>query len=175
MIPVNHNNSKLKNWKTVAKRIMNWSTRYSDVHWKMLGAENINALYDCLSGFCHCHLNTGILNIFLFSDIEPAFRQRNIYAEFRDSRLNRMFIELFNRNKPLCDSLQQEYIHMLFGRDENIESTLLIPVVTDEFTLLFALGSRQHNSYRQGFELKLVEFLVRMFVRQFSTMLAAAK
>lgn len=74
-----------------------------------------------------------------------------------------MFIELFNRNKSLCDSLQQEYVTMLFGANEPVRSTALVPHVENNEWYLFALGSDEMNCYRQGFELRLIEFLIAVF------------
>ncbi len=108
--------------------------------------------------------DTDELNLFIFSDQSLSIRQAGIYLEPQDSRLRRMFIELFNRNKPLCDSLQDEYVDTLFGKPNTMQSTLLIPCSTADSSFLFAFGSQNRNVYQQGVALKLLTLIVDRFI-----------
>jgi len=135
---------------------------------ELVKADSIHSLYERLFKTCRDNFNVHDLNIFLFADKDPGFRQKKIYFESRGSGFLRMFTELFNRNKPLCDSLQQEYLQILFSGDEPVQSTLLIPHIEKDYHLLFAFGSHRLNAYKQGYELKLIEFLVAVFVVKFN-------
>jgi len=118
--------------------------------------------------------NADILHIYLFTDQPPSSQLPDIQVEPRDCRLQRMFTELFNRNKPLCDSLQQEYITLLFGNTATVCSTLLIPYTDGDECMLFVLGSQRMNVYRQGFELGLTRFLIDIYRIRFRQMLTNA-
>lgn len=138
---------------------------------EIINADSIKELYDQVFRCCKDHHLVSDLNLFLFTDTAISFRQRHIYIDNEDCRLKRMFAELFNRNKSLCDSLQEEYIHMLFGKQNEIESTLLIPFSNSSHSLLLAIGSRQRNAYKQGFELKLLEYLMTVFVQRLNRLI----
>lgn len=138
---------------------------------ELVKADSIQSLYESLFKCGRDNFNVYDLNIFLFANEDPGFRQKNIYVESMGSGFLRMFTELFNRNKPLCDSLQQEYLQILFDGDELVQSTLLIPHIEMDYHLLFALGSHRPNAFKQGYELKLIEFLVAVFVVKFNKQL----
>ncbi len=75
------------------------------------------------------------------------------------SQLRFMFTEIFHRNKPLCESLHDEYLDVLFGKDaEMIKSTVLIPLQQSDWNGLLVLGSHERNQYSQGFELDLLVY-----------------
>ncbi|MDX1519552.1 MAG: DUF484 family protein [Gammaproteobacteria bacterium] len=139
---------------------------------EMMNAENLAGAYQSLQRTCQKLFSVDELNIFVFTDRDPAGKHGNIYFENRDSGMQRMFIELFNRDKPLCDSLQQEYLQILFGGGEEIHSSLLIPHTESGYVLLFAFGSHRRNAYRQGFELKLIGFLKDIFMIRFADWIA---
>lgn len=124
---------------------------------------NNGRLHGVLFKHLHNLFNTDHLNIYLFSDQPASSQLPDIQVKPRDCRLQRMFTELFNRNKPLCDSLQQEYITLLFGKTSTVSSTLLLPYTDGDECMLFALGSQRMNVYRQGFELGLTRFLIDIY------------
>ncbi|MEE9551429.1 MAG: DUF484 family protein [Gammaproteobacteria bacterium] len=77
-----------------------------------------------------------------------------------NSGLDFMFTEIFHRNKPLCDSLQQEQIDALFDKHEDaIHSTVLIPIQQSNWHGLFVIGSQERNYYSHGFEMDLLFYL----------------
>jgi uncharacterized protein YigA (DUF484 family) len=82
----------------------------------------------------------------------------------RNAKLKYLFIELLNRGKPLCDSLQDEQVRLLFqAAAGHISSTILIPLRLADAEVLLAIGSQQRNRYSRGFELELLQFLCAMF------------
>lgn len=74
-----------------------------------------------------------------------------------------MFAELFQRDKPLCGSLQEEHVEALFGKHAaTIKSTVLLPHAGAGWQSLLALGSHTENCYGRGAELDLLLFLNKM-------------
>ncbi len=130
----------------------------------MINADSPETLVELLIQICKNRFHAGTLNIFFFTDTDFSFRLKHVFFEHRDSSLQRMFTELFNRNKALCDSLQQEYVHLLFGKHIHVNSTLLLPHTGAEYSMLLAFASHRENAYRQGFEVKMLGFLKEIFV-----------
>ena len=135
---------------------------------EILRLETTEALFDCLAKSLEDLFNTQTLKLFVFTDKNYFENYRGLHIEKRDSKLQRMFTEVFTRNKPLCDSLQQEHIHALFGKQADIKSSLLFPGKQKDFILLFAAGSESANTYKQGYELQLIRFLFDVFVLKFN-------
>lgn len=71
-----------------------------------------------------------------------------------------MFIEVFHRGKPLCGSLPEEHIKLLFGNQESmIKSTILIPLQQPDWQGLLVRESQEYNCYSHGFELDFLVYL----------------
>ncbi len=84
-----------------------------------------------------------------------------------DDKVRFMFTELFHRDKPLCDSLQEEHLKMLFGEDTDaIRSTVLLPLQGDCWQALLVLGSHNRNSYRHGIELEMLIYISNLIQRK---------
>lgn len=82
----------------------------------------------------------------------------------RTAKLKYLFIELLNRNKPLCGSLQDEHIRLLFqAAEDHVASTLVVPLRHGDWEGLVAVGSREHGRYGRGFELDLITHLLAVF------------
>lgn len=78
----------------------------------------------------------------------------------RSAKLRYMFIELINRNKPLCGSLQDEHIRMLFqAAAGHVNSTLIVPMRHPKWEGLIAMGSHERGRYGRGFELDMLQHL----------------
>lgn len=77
-----------------------------------------------------------------------------------ESKIRYMFIELLNRNKPLCSSLQTEQLQTLFNKDtDKVKSNLLIPIKQANWSGLLVLGSAERDQYGVGEELDMLVFI----------------
>ena len=86
--------------------------------------------------------------------------------------LQTMFSSLFNDEKPICGSLQDEHIKALFGDQANtIPSTILVPLKQPQWKGLLAVGSRQWNCYRFGMPLEIMVLIAKMAAIQLNTLL----
>lgn len=100
------------------------------------------------------------LRVFIFSDEIAGQAVEGIKFLPRTAKLKYMFIELINRSKPLCGSLQDEHIRMLFqAAAGHVNSTLIIPLRHPKWEGLVALGSHEHGRYGRGFELEMLQHL----------------
>jgi len=84
-----------------------------------------------------------------------------------------MFTEFFYRNKPLCDSLQEEHLAALFGEEiEQIKSTILLPFSNHARRALMALGSYKTDEYAVGFRLELLVLIQQIIIMKLDSLLA---
>lgn len=138
----------------------------------LMNATSIESLYDSLFLFLKNEYQCSHLMIFFFVEKRPYQDYRNLRFKPIHSKLRYLFSGLYNVNKPLCDSLQSEYIDLLFGEESNkIKSTVSLPINNDEPLGLFILGSQEYNAYRQGFSINLLNHLKNVFVKQCNTLL----
>ena len=99
--------------------------------------------------------------IFIFSDEVAAQPADGIKFLARTAKLKYLFVELMNRNKPLCGSLQDEHIRMLFqAAAGHVNSTLIIPLRHVKWEGLVALGSHERGRYSRGLELEMLQHLI---------------
>lgn len=104
------------------------------------------------------------LRVFVFREGASAGSVDAVRFLPRTAKLKYLFIELLNRNKPLCGSLQDEHIRLLFqAADDHVASTLVVPLRHADWEGLVAVGSREHGRYGRGFELDLVAHLLTVF------------
>lgn len=90
---------------------------------------------------------------FVFSDSVNVHPTDCIEVSSGSSFLRRMFIEIINRGKALCGSLQEAHIAALFPTHEDrIHSTLMIPLQIDSGECLLVLGSSRKGLYGQDAE-----------------------
>ena len=98
--------------------------------------------------------------IFIFSDEVEAQVVEGLKILARSTKLKYLFIELLNRNKPLCGSLQDEHIRMLFqAAAGHVNSTLIIPLRHAKWEGLVALGSHERGRYSRGLEVEMLQHL----------------
>ena len=98
--------------------------------------------------------------IFVFSDEVAAQVVEGVKFLARTAKLKYLFIELLNRNKPLCGSLQDEHIRMLFqAAAGHVNSTLIIPLRHPKWEGLVALGSQERGRYSRGLEMEMLQHL----------------
>lgn len=110
--------------------------------------------------------------LFIFNDDLDIKDTKNIFFLGNDSKLRFMFTEIFNRNKPLCSSLQTEQLQILFNSDTNkLKSNLLIPINYNNLDGLLALGSEKRNQYSIGEELDLLVFINQLAVLKLKNIL----
>lgn len=129
-------------------------------------------LYDCgdlrelstlLSNGMGQYYSADISSLVIFSEPSGEIDLHIYDIEPVSDKIRFMFTELFHRNKPLCDSLQEEHLNTLFDIDtDNIRSTVILPLQGKGWRGLIVLGSREPNCYKQGIELEMLAYLSRL-------------
>ena len=130
---------------------------------ELLSGNSVDGLYQSLQRFL---VKYGIANkfkLFIFSDRTLEHSIPDITFLHRQANLKLMFIELINRHKPLCSSLQDEHIKLLFGKQSGeIRSTLIIPLARSRWDGLFVLGNTTRGRYAYGSELDTLVFITNV-------------
>ncbi len=135
---------------------------------RLLNTTEIEQLFDSLFNFLRHEYQTSHLLVFAFVEQRPCHDYKGLRFKKTNSKLRFLFTELFTRNKPLCDSLQSEYLEGLFeNQAEQITSTVALPMQYDDKLALMVLGSRERNAYKQGFSINLLNHLKDIFIYQF--------
>ena len=120
--------------------------------------------YQLLAKFLKSDFAADELRVFVFRDDAELQAVTGLKFMARNAKLKYLFIELLNRNKPLCGSLQEEHVRLLFqAAAGHVSSTILIPLRLSDAEVLVAIGSQERNCYGRGFELELLQFLFAMF------------
>jgi len=133
---------------------------------------SLEKLYDKLFLFLKEEYQCSDLLIFLFVEKRPRQDYHNLRFKPIHSKLRYLFSELYNFNKPLCDSLPSEYIDALFGKDSSkIKSTVTLPINNEAPLGLFILGSQEYNAYRHGFSINLLNHLKNIFVKRCNSLI----
>lgn len=113
--------------------------------------------------FLQEHYTADSCHLFLFMATRPSTTIEQVHIRDHHDRLRLLLAELFNRKQPLLDSLQSEYLSLIFGEcSESIHSTLLLPLTGVDWEGLFVIGSASRDRYRRGPELELLIFLARI-------------
>lgn len=127
---------------------------------KVLHCGDIGAIYNTVMRNLRREYAMDELRVFVYSDTVEAGAVEGVKFMPRSAKLRYMFIELINRNKPLCGSLQDEHIRMLFqGAAGHVNSTLIIPLRHAKWEGLIAIGSHERGRYGRGFELDMLQHL----------------
>jgi len=127
---------------------------------ELLAARTLQDLHHILRRDLKVNYSADKVLLLIFTRARNGKFREELTLHDPGSSLCRMFAELFQRDKPLCGSLQEEHLQALFGADcEEIKSTVLLPYACAEWRELLVLGSYTENRYSHGFELDLLEFL----------------
>jgi len=136
---------------------------------KLLRCDDVGSAYAAILGCLRRDYAVNELRMFVFSDAAEPAHLGGIKFMPRTAKLKYMFIELINRNKPLCGSLQDEHIRMLFqGAAGHISSTLIIPLRHATWEGLVAIGSQERGRYGRGFELDMLQHLFAVVAARFA-------
>ena len=131
---------------------------------KVLRGKDADAAYAAVARCLRQDYAADEFRVFVFRDETQAASGEGIRYLPRSAKLKYLFIELLNRNKPLCGSLQEEHIRMLFqAADDHVNSTLVVPLRHPDWEGLIAVGSREHGRYGRGFELDMIQHLLAVF------------
>lgn len=127
---------------------------------QLLSSENLNDFYIIMSkGFKNLYSANRVL-LLIFKNVPLNSHHPDMRFLASSSNLNFMFTELFHRYKPLCDSLQEEYLQLLFAEEyETVKSTVIVPIMNDSWQGLLILASNETNRYRQGTGLDMLVYI----------------
>ncbi|MBI4006258.1 MAG: DUF484 family protein [Gammaproteobacteria bacterium] len=137
-----------------------FSKRVHTMSLQLHAASDIKELFDTLYKGLKLYYSANKVLLLIFKKPEGLKNYSGLKFLNSTSQLRFMFTEIFHRNKPLCESLHDEYLDVLFGKDsEMIKSTVLIPLQQSDWNGLLVLGSHERNQYSQGFELDLLVYI----------------
>lgn len=127
---------------------------------------------NCLREVC----NADRVLLYLFHPYRITGKYPDLKCLETGDRLKFMFTEIFHRDKPLCNSLQEEHVKALFAENhQQIKSTLILPMQTEKWQGLLVTGSRQANQFGHGFELDLLVFLGNILKFRLTSILSSAR
>lgn len=127
---------------------------------QLLSSANLNELYCNLCQGLKTFYSADRVLLLLFARTGKITAYSDMKFMSPRCRLKFMFTELFHRGKPLCDSLQEEHLNVLFVKNvASIKSTVLLPMNHKSWQGLLILGSGEANRYRHGFDLELLVYL----------------
>ena len=130
---------------------------------RILHSDKADAACDMLHDFVHNDFEADYTTLFMFLDDNPFSSASIVDVRPRHDKLRLLLAELFNRKQPLLDSLQSEYLSLMFGdMSEQIHSTILLPLIGHNWDGLLVVGSQQRDRYRRGPELELLVYLARI-------------
>lgn len=134
-----------------------------DLALNLLKSEQILDVCELWHDFVTRHYTADAAALFLFLEHTPLPETALLRIRGRYDKLRLMLVELFNRNRPLIDSLQAELIPLMFDRDvDDIHSTILLPMSGRGWDGLLAIGSQQHDRYCRDQAFELLVFLVHI-------------
>lgn len=135
---------------------------------RMTKAKSVESLYDQFFVYLKNEYACSKLLIYYFTGERPHADYRGLRFRPTHSRLRYLFSGLFNRNKPLCDSLQSEYLDRLFGKEATkIRSTVALPILSEDDLGLMVIGSEQYDAYSRGFPIHLLSYLKEIYCKRF--------
>ncbi len=121
------------------------------------------------------HFHADQAHFHLFTDAPAAAAPiAGLRRDRAHGQMRNLFAQLFNVGKPLCGSLSEAYLRILFGeRAGAIRSTLLVPVCRSWEGLL-VLGSESGDRYQQGLLLDLLSGLTGVVAARIEDILGLA-
>lgn len=151
---------KIQNNQLLSKAKRHVQQQVYQYSFELLQADSIAELYRLLCKGLDRWFAAKWVKLFIFNVNILSERNDGVLFLGNASKLRYMFIELLNRNKPLCTSLQIEQLHMLFNADtDKVKSNLVIPIKQADWNGLFVLGSEQNNQYGIGEELDMLVYI----------------
>ena len=158
---------KLKYFQQRHQTVFNLSEVIYNQQETFFTIESIETLYDSFHQFLKKYYGVNYLLLFIFVEKRPYQDYRGLKFKPINSKVQQAFVHLFNRNKPLCDSLQSDYLDALFGKKSNtIGSTVAMPFVSDRPNGLMIAASRQANCFEQGMAINLLNQLKSIFIHR---------
>lgn len=142
---------------------------------KILRGRDVETIYQAVARCLKQDYAADEFRVFVFRDDTQAASGDGIRFLPRSAKLKYLFIELLNRNKPLCGSLQDEHIRLLFqAADDHVSSTLVVPLRFPDWEGLIAVGSRDNGRYGRGFELDMIQHLFAVFGMRMDELMQSA-
>lgn len=116
------------------------------------------------------------LALFVFLDGSKAIPHAGIKVLGRPNAIRDLFAEVFQRNRPLYDSLQVEHLEVLFDAQAaaEVRSTAMMPVAGRQWDALVAVGSRDPLAYRKGSPVEVLSHVCFVFFQRVPAWLARA-
>lgn len=154
--------------------ILSLTERVHQLALQMLSSEQPADACALLNEYVHKDYHADAAALFLFLDQNPFTDITLVEVRHRNDKLRLLLAELFNRGKPLLDSLQAEHVPLMFGKTTNINSSILLPIIGDKWDGLLVIGSEQRDRYQRGPALELLIFLTRLTAIQLNHWLESA-
>lgn len=134
---------------------------------RMLQSEEPSTVCKLLHDFVYNDYQADDTTLFLFLQHNPFIATEIVEVRDRHDKLRLLLAELFNREQPLIDSLQAEHLTLMFGNAAaKVHSTVLLPLIGEEWDGLLVVGSQQRDRYRRGPDLELLVYLTRIAALQ---------
>lgn len=148
--------TNLESLKVLTDRVLKLSL-------EIFQTDQATVVCDLLIDFVYNQYAADDVSLFLFLD-QPAFADGgHITISDRNDKLRLLLAEVFHRKQPLLDSLQHEHLTFVFGDTASeIHSTVLMPLIGNEWDGLLVIGSRDRDRYHRGPELELLLYLMRV-------------
>ncbi len=138
----------------------------------MLAAEGSGESYAPLCDFLVSHYGADRVQFHLFTALAPARTPIGPSIRAPHDHTRELFRELFSRDRPLCDSLQDEHLRLLFGASaRTVRATLLVPIVRSEWEALLVLGSYSADRYAAGPSLSFLRCICEVYAAQLEEIL----
>lgn len=130
-------------------------------------------LYEISFKWLKNYYSANRLVLIIIGNPDSSFNNSDLRGLEKNSKLEFMFTEIFYRNKPLCNSLQEEHLGALFGEEiDRIKSTVLLPFSSHARRVLLVLGSYKTDRYIAGFKLDLLFLISRIISMKLDLLLA---
>lgn len=119
---------------------------------RILQAEHLETATKALRLWIKKAFAAHYLALFVFLDGGKTIPSAGVIVLRRPNAIRDLFAEMFQRNRPLYDSLQIEHLEVLFGVEAaaEVRSTATISVAGTHWDALVVVGSRDPSAYRKG-------------------------
>ena len=142
---------------------------------RILRCNDPDSAYNCAQRCLKRDYAADEFRLYVFTDLMTAAPREGFKFMPRSAKLKYLFIELLNRNKPLCGSLQDEHIRLLFqGAAGHVNSTVIVPMRYSDWEGLVAVGSHEHGRYGRGFDLEMVKHLFAVLGQKLDELIRTA-